>query len=70
MPKDNVSFIDDNVIIDGNDYAGDVKFYVIPPPPPKAGDVAYWDGSRVRTVPLDEYNTSMGVAVGVVAIPG
>lgn len=70
LPKDNVSFIDDNVILDGNDYAGDVKFYVSPPPPPVlVGDVAYWDGSQVKTTPLSKYNTSLGTAVGVVVVP-
>ena len=32
-------------------------------------DVAYWDGSEVKTVSSDEYNTSMGIAIGVVVIP-
>lgn len=33
------------------------------------GDVAYWDGSKVKTVPLSDWNTSLGTPVGVVVIP-
>lgn len=35
----------------------------------EVGDVAYWDGSSVKTVSLDGYDVSMGTAVGVVVIP-
>lgn len=44
--------------------------YVPPPPHIEVGDVAYWDGSKVRTCAYDSYNESMGTAVGVVVIPG
>ena len=40
----------------------------IPPPPAAAGDVAYWDGSSVKTTPLSSWNTSLGTPVGVVVI--
>ena len=33
------------------------------------GDVAYWDGYKVKTVPLSDWNTSLGTPVGVVVIP-
>ena len=35
----------------------------------KAGDIAYWDGSSVKTVVLSEWNSSLGTPVGVVVIP-
>ena len=34
-----------------------------------AGDVAYWDGSQVKTTPLSKWNTSLGTAIGVVVVP-
>lgn len=40
-----------------------------PIPPPLAGDVAYWDGSKVKTTPLSEWSTSLGTPVGVVVVP-
>ena len=46
------------------------KPYIPPPPPPAAaGDVAYWDGSSVKTTPLSSWNTSLGTPVGVVVVP-
>ena len=45
------------------------KKYIPPPPPPiSVGDVAYWDGSSVKTTPLSSWNTSLGTPVGVVMI--
>ena len=43
----------------------------IPPPTPAAaaGDVAYWDGSKVKTTPYAKWNTSLGTPVGVVVVP-
>lgn len=32
------------------------------------GDIAYWDGSSVKTTPLSSWNTSLGTPVGVVLI--
>ena len=32
-------------------------------------DIAYWDGSEVKTVSQDKWNTSLGTPVGVVVIP-
>jgi hypothetical protein len=34
----------------------------------QAGDIAYWDGSSVKTTPLRLWNTSLGTPVGVVMI--
>ena len=34
-----------------------------------AGDVAYWDSSKVKTTPLSSWNTSLGTPVGVVVVP-
>ena len=38
-------------------------------PPAMVGDVAYWDGSKVKTTPLSNWNTSLGTPVGVVVVP-
>ena len=38
-------------------------------PPIYLCDIAYWDGSRVKTVSQDKWNTSLGTPVGVVVIP-
>lgn len=35
----------------------------------QVGDIAYWDGSSVKTTPLSSWNTSLGTPVGVVVIP-
>ena len=35
----------------------------------KVGDIAYWDGSSVKTTPLSSWKTSLGTPVGVVMIP-
>ena len=32
-------------------------------------DIAYWDGSSVKTIAKDKYTTSLGTAIGVVVIP-
>ena len=37
---------------------------------PQVGDVAYWNGSSIQTVSLEGWEESMGIAVGVVVIPG
>ena len=37
--------------------------------PAAAGDVAYWDGSKVKTTPLSSWKTSLGTPVGVVVVP-
>ena len=39
------------------------------PPPISLCDIAYWDGSKVKTVSQDKWNTSLGTPVGVVVIP-
>ena len=44
--------------------------YVPPPPQPiLLGEIAYWDGSKVKTVSSDKWTTSLGTPVGVVVIP-
>ena len=32
-------------------------------------DIAYWDGSAVKTISKDKYTTDLGTAIGVVVIP-
>ena len=39
------------------------------PPPAMVGDIAYWDGSSVKTCTVDTWNTSLGTPIGVVVIP-
>ena len=34
-----------------------------------AGDIAYWDGSKVKTVSQDKWDASLGTPVGVVVVP-
>ena len=43
--------------------------YVKPAYTMTAGDIAYWNGSKVETVSPSEWNTSLGEPVGVVVIP-
>ena len=38
-------------------------------PPISLCDIAYWDGSKVKTVSQDKWNTDLGTPVGVVVIP-
>ena len=45
------------------------KPYIPPLMPAAAGDVAYWDGSSVKTTPLSSWNISLGTPVGVVVVP-
>jgi hypothetical protein len=45
-----------------------VKYQILIPPPISVGDIAYWDGSSVKTTPLSSWNTSLGTPVGVVII--
>lgn len=33
------------------------------------GDVAYWDGSKVKTTPLSSWSTELGTPVGCVVVP-
>lgn len=34
-----------------------------------AGDIAYWDGSKIKTVSQENWDSSLGTAVGVVVVP-
>ena len=45
-----------------------VKYQEYVKPPVKVGDIAYWDGNSVKTVPLSNWNTGLGTPVGVVMI--
>ena len=49
--------------------ANNVNFQPYVPPPILLGDIAYWDGSNVKTISSDKWNTSLGTPVGVVVIP-
>lgn len=57
----NVSFVVANKHVSFDPY--------VPPTPINLCDVAYWDGTKVRTCALDSYDESLGTAVGVVVIP-
>ena len=37
--------------------------------PAVAGDIAYWDGSKVKTVSQEKWDASLGTPVGVVVVP-
>ena len=45
-----------------------VKYQQYIAPPAKVGDIAYWDGSGIKTVPLSGWKDSLGTPVGVVLI--
>lgn len=45
-----------------------VNWSILIPTPASVGDIAYWDGSTVKTVPLSNWNTSLGTPIGVVII--
>ena len=48
---------------------GGVRMKAYVPPPVSVGDVAYWNGSSVKTTPHSKWNTSLGTPVGVVVVP-
>ena len=45
------------------------KPYVTPQTLASLSDIAYWDGSEVKTTPYSKWNSSLGTPVGVVVIP-
>ena len=47
----------------------DVKYQPYIPPRAEAGDIAYWDGSKVKTVSQESWDASLGTPVGVVVVP-
>ena len=57
----NVSFINENK---------SMSFKPRPITPANSiGDVAYWDGSRVKTISYSKWDSSLGTPIGVVAVP-
>jgi hypothetical protein len=38
-------------------------------PPCIAGNIAYWNGTQIKNVPYQKYNTLLGVPIGIVVIP-
>lgn len=64
--KNSEAYITPNVcsIVETNEV-----FYNEYVPPMIAGDLAYWDGSSVKTVAYSKYKTVMGTPIGVVVIP-
>ena len=63
----NTDYIEPHVVLISTT---DKVFYkqLTPPPPAQVGDIAYWDGSSVKTTPLSNWNCSLGTPVGVVMI--
>ena len=55
LPEGNVSLAGDEIVF-REPYA-------------KVGDVAYWDGSKVRITTLSKWDASLGTPVGVVVVP-
>ena len=47
----------------------EVSFEPCVPPPISLCDIAYWDGSKVKTVSQDKWSSNLGTPVGVVVIP-
>jgi hypothetical protein len=75
--KEGENFVTPNISLCGSNgeyklvFNGEIS-YPEPEPEPEpvvAGDVAYWDGSKVKTTPLSSWNTSLGTAIGVVVVP-
>ena len=60
-------WITPNVSLIANDNV--VKYQEYIAPPISLCDIAYWDGSKVKTIAKDKYTTSLGTAIGVVVIP-
>ena len=48
---------------------GGVRMKAYVPPPVSVGDVAYWNGSSVKTIPHSKWNPSLGTPIGVVVVP-
>ena len=61
-------YVTPHVVLVRDSNAVKYQTYIAPPPPINVGDVAYWDGSSVKTVPLSNYNIGLGTPVGVVMI--
>ena len=61
MPTPNVSYVTESNQVHFKPY--------VPPPPISLCDIAYWDGSKVKTVSQDKWNSGLGTPVGVVVIP-
>lgn len=60
------------IVISGNKNLKFIKavyYQPVIPPPISVGDIAYWDGSSVKTTPLSSWDVSLGTPVGVVMIP-
>ena len=49
--------------------SGGIRWKAYVPPPVLVGDVAYWDGSSVKTTPYSKWNKTLGTPIGVVVVP-
>lgn len=65
--KDSSEWVTPNISLIRETGGSKCKPYI--QPPAMAGDVAYWDGSKVKTTPSSSWNTSLGTPVGVVVVP-
>ena len=69
----NVSYILENGWVNFHAYSGggggDTPSEPDVPITADVGDIAYWDGSTVKTTPLSSWSTTLGTPVGVVVIP-
>ena len=65
--KNSSDYVEPNVCLLKN--IGGVRMKAYVPPPALVGDVAYWDGSSVKTTPYSKWNPSLGTPVGVVVVP-
>jgi hypothetical protein len=65
--KETPDFITPNVSIITDTYTPMYNEYV--EPPISLCDIAYWDGSNVKTIAYSKWNNSLGTPIGVVVIP-
>ena len=65
-----IVFIKDSkeIYTHGNLYKS-VNWSVLKPAVALVGDIAYWDGSKVKTVSQEKWDVSLGTPVGVVVVP-
>lgn len=59
----------ESVLGEGNINISGVKWSILKKEASNVGDIAYWNGISVKTIPLSSWDTSLGTPVGVVVIP-
>ena len=68
--QNNENYIEPHVVtIKETSTLSGIIYKTYTPPPILLGEIAYWDGSNVKTISSDKWNSSLGTPVGVVVIP-